>query len=49
MKAMYVPFYLVYGSLIWYRMLQSNRPKYSASLVDPGAFQNMIIKYLSVG
>ena len=49
MKAMDVPFHLVYGSLIWVKGLQSDRPKCWASLVDPGEYQNMIIKYLSVG
>ena len=27
MKAMYVPFHLLYGSLICYQRLQSDRPK----------------------
>ena len=49
MKAMDVPFYLMYDSLICFKGLQSDRPKCWASLVDPGEYQNMIIKYLSVG
>ena len=49
MKAMDVPFHLVYGSLICVKGLQSDRPKCWASLVDPREYQNMIIKYLSVG
>ena len=48
-KAMDVPFHLVYGSLICVKGLQSDRLKCWASLVDPGEYQNMIIKYLSVG
>ena len=35
MKVMYVPFHLVYGSLIFFKGLQSDRPKCRASLVDP--------------
>ena len=49
MNAMDVPFQMHYGGLIWTKGLQSDRLKYSASVVDPGAFQNMTIKYLSVG
>ena len=49
MKAMDVPFNLMYDSLICFKGLQSDRPKCWASLVDPGEYQNMIIKYLSVG
>ena len=48
MKAMYVPFHLVYSSLICAKGLQNNRPKCWASLVDPRGYQNMVIKYLSV-
>ena len=35
MKAMDVLFHLVYVSLISFKGLQSDRPKYLASLVDP--------------
>ena len=49
MNAMDVPFNMHYGGLIRCKGLQSDRPKCSASMVDPGAFQNMTIKYLSVG
>ena len=38
-KGMYVPFHLVYGSLISFKGLQSDRPKCRRLLVDPGAFQ----------
>ena len=49
MNAMDVPFHMHYGGLIWSKGLQSDMLKCSASVVDPGAFQNMTIKYLSVG
>ena len=49
MNAMDVPFHMHHGGLIWTKGLQNDRLKYSASVVDPGAFQNMTIKYLSVG
>ena len=39
LKAMDVPFHLVYGSLICFKGLQSDRPKCRASLVDPGEYQ----------
>ena len=42
MKAMYVPFHLVYGSLISFKGLQSDRPKCKGLLVDPGAFQTHV-------
>ena len=46
---MQVPFHMGYGSLMCFNRLQSDGPKCWASLVDPGVFQNMIIKYLSGG
>ena len=49
MKAMDVPFPLMYDSLICFKGLQSDRPKCKRLLADPGEYQNMIIKYLSVG
>ena len=49
MKAMYVPFHLVYGCLISFKGLQSDRSKCKRLLADPGEYQNMIMKYLSVG
>ena len=49
MNAMDVPFHMHYSGFIWSQGLQSDRLKCSASVVDPGAFQNMTIKYLSVG
>ena len=49
MKAMDVPFHLIYDSLICFKGLQSDRPKCKRLLADPGEYQNMIIKYLSVG
>ena len=49
MKAMDVSFHPVYGSLICVKGLQSDRPKCKRLLADPGEYQNMIIKYLSVG
>ena len=44
-----VPFDMNDSGLLCFKGLQSDRPKCSASLVDPRAFQNMIIKYLLVG
>ena len=44
-----VPFHIGYGGLICSKRLQSDRPKYSASMPDPRNAHNMIIKYLSVG
>ena len=44
-----VPFHLIYDSLICFKGLQSDRPKCKRLLADPGEYQNMIIKYLSVG
>ena len=49
MKAMDVPFHLMYDSLICFKGLQSDRPKCKRLFADPGEYQNMIIKYLSVG
>ena len=49
MNSMDVPFHMHYSGFIWSQGLQSERLKCSASVVDPGAFQNMTIKYLSVG
>ena len=49
MKALDVPFHLVYGSLICFKGLQSDRPKCKRLLADPGEHQNMIIKCPSVG
>ena len=49
MNAMGVPFHMHYSGFIWSQGLQSDRLKCSASVVDPGAFQNMTIKHLSVG
>ena len=48
MKAMDVPFHLMYDSLICFKGLQSDRPKCKRLLADPGEYQNMVIKYLSV-
>ena len=48
-NSMDVPFHMHYGGLVCCKGLQNDRPKYSASMVDPGAFQNMTKKYLSVG
>ena len=42
MEAVYVPFHLVYGSLISFKGLQSDRPKYKGLLVNPGAFQTHV-------
>ena len=49
MRAMDVPFHMGYGGLICSKRLQSDRPKSSASMLDPRNAQNMIIKYLSFG
>ena len=49
MKAMHVPFHLVYGSLISLKGLQSDRPKSRGMSVYPRQTSKMIIKYLSVG
>ena len=41
-KAMYVPFHLVYGSLIYFMGLQRERLKCKGLLVDRGAFQTHV-------
>ena len=48
-KAMDVPFHLIYGSLICAKRLQSDRQNKVGCLQTPAGCQNMIIKYLSVG
>ena len=48
-KAMDVPFHLIYGRLIYAKRLQSDRQNKVACFQTPGGHQNMIIKYLSVG
>ena len=48
-KAMDVPFHLIYGSLICAKRLQSDRQNKVGCLQTPAGRQNMIIKYLSVG
>ena len=40
MEAMYVPFHMGYGELIWSKRLPSDRPKCKGMLVDPRAFQS---------
>ena len=42
MRAMDVPFHLVYGSLISFKGLQSDGPKSKGLLVDPRAFQTHV-------
>ena len=51
MKAMYVPFYLLYGNMICYQRLQSDRPKYLLVLVEVSLTQKHIeiVPCLSVG
>ena len=48
-KAMDVPFHLIYSSLICAKRSQSDRQNKMGYLQTPGGHQNMIIKYLSVG
>ena len=48
-KAIDVPFHLIYGSLICAKRLQSERQNKKECLETPGGHQNMIIEYLSVG
>ena len=48
-KAMDVPFHLIYGNLICGKRLQSDRQNKVGCLQTPAGRQNMIIKYLSVG
>ena len=48
-KAMDVPFLLIYGSLICAKRLQSERQNKVGCLQTPGRHQYLIIKYLSVG
>ena len=48
-KAMDVPFHLIYSSLICAKRLQSDRQNKVGCLLDPRNAPNMIIKYLSVG
>ena len=47
--AVYVPFHMGYSSLMCSKGLQSHRTKCLTCMVDPRAFQNMTIIYLSVG
>ena len=49
MKAMNVPFHMSYGSLIYLKRLQSDRPKCWGKLAEAGPPQKHIKKYLSVG
>ena len=49
MRAMDVPFHLIYGSLIYAKRLESDGQNKVACFQTPGGHQNMIIKYLSVG
>ena len=49
MEAMDVSFHMGYGGPVCSKRLQSDRPKCKRLLADPGEYQNMIIKYLSVG
>ena len=48
-KAMDIPFHLIYGSLICVKRLQRDRQNKKGNLQTPGRHQNMITKYLSVG
>ena len=49
MKGIEVLFQMIYGSPDSYKKWLDDRSNNQASLVDPGEYQNMIIKYLSVG
>ena len=48
-KAMDIPFHLIYGSLICVKRLQRYRQNKKGNLQTPGRHQNMITKYLSIG
>ena len=48
-KAIGVPYHLIYGSLICVKRLQRDRQNKKGYLQTPGGHQNMTIKYLSVG
>ena len=48
-KAMNVPFHLIYGSLICAKRLESDRQNKEGCFQTPGGHQDMIIKYLPVG
>ena len=48
-KAIDVPFHLIYGSLICAKRFQSDRQNKEGCSQTPGGHQYMIIKYLSVG
>ena len=48
-KALDVPFHLIYGSLICAKRFQSDRQNKEGCSQTPGGHQYMIIKYLSVG
>ena len=48
-KAVDVPFHLIYGSLICAKRFQSDRENKEGCSQTPGGHQYMIIKYLSVG
>ena len=49
MEAMDAPFHMGYGGPVCSKRLLNDRPKCKRLLADPGEYQNMIIKYLSVG
>ena len=44
MKAMYVPFHLLYGSLICYQRLQSDRPKWRGMVAEVSQTQKHMYK-----
>ena len=48
-KAIDVPFHLIYGSLMCAKRFQSDRQNKEGCSQTPGGHQYMIIKYLSVG
>ena len=48
-KALYLLYLMRYGSPDCYEKCLNDRSNNQASLVDPGEYQNMMIKYLSVG
>ena len=48
-KAMDVPFHLIYGSLICAKGLKNDRQNKEGCFQTPAGRLNMIIKYLSVG
>ena len=48
-EAMDVSFHMGYGGPVCSKRLLGDRPKCKRMLANPGEYQNMIIKYLSVG